>query len=149
MRGIVRGTFALAVLYLGFIAAVAAHLDAQAKDAADLKGVWVADSLQRGGKLAPPKMAEGVRMTFSDGSLLIAGYFGPEEEKAAFTTDRSVTPNHIDLVGPGGEKVPGIFEVRDGKLTMALPPSGSVERPKSLASPEGSTVLLFVMRRPK
>lgn len=86
-------------------------------------------------------------MTFSDTSLTIAGYFGPEEEVVKYSVDSKVTPHQLDLVPAKGEKVPGVYELRDGKLTVALPSKGSSERPKVLTSPEGSTHLVFVMRK--
>jgi uncharacterized protein (TIGR03067 family) len=148
MKRIARGIFFFAAMCGIGATGVNGFSPGQTRDAS-LNGVWTAESLHRGGKAAPPAMTADIKMTFRDGSLLITGYFGPEEEKASFTTDRSVTPNQIDLVGPKGEKVPGIYELRDGRLTMALPPANSTDRPKSLASPEGSTVLLFVMRKSK
>ena len=119
----------------------------QAIATSELKGAWVGESLQRGGRSAPPEMVKGVRMTFSDSSLTIAGYFGPEEEAVSYSVDRKASPHHLDISTPGGEKVPGIYEVRDGKLIVALPPKGSSERPKALTSEQGSTALLFVMRK--
>ena len=119
----------------------------QATATSELKGAWVGESMQRGGRYAPPEMVKSVRMTFSETSLTIAGYFGPEEEAVSYSVDREVSPHHLDISAPGGEKVPGIYEVRDGKLIVALPPKGSTERPKALTSEQGSTALLFVMRK--
>ena len=119
----------------------------QATTTPELKGAWVGESLHRGGRSAPPEMVKSVRMTFGETSLAIAGYFGPDEEAVSYSVDRKASPHHLDLSTPGGEKIPGIYEVRDGKLIVALPSKGSSERPKALTSEQGSAALLFVMRK--
>ena len=142
-----RRTISLIAVIVTFGIVATDAVPHQATATSELKGAWVAESLQRGGRSAPPEMVKSVRMTFSETSLTIAGYLGPEDETVSYSVDRQASPHQLDLSTPGGEKIPGIYAVRDGKLIVALPPKGSSERPKALSSEAGSTALLFVLRK--
>ncbi len=121
---------------------------------ADLKpfqGKWVLSAATLGGRDHLEDF-NGLTLTVDGDKYVVT--VGPNTDKGAITLDAGKSPKHITLAssekaGPfKGRTMPGIYELKDGKLTVCLN-SEKDDRPAKFEAPEKTPVMLFVFEREK
>jgi uncharacterized protein (TIGR03067 family) len=109
------------------------------------QGVWSAVTATRGGVIAPPEALEKFRFTVKDDQFI------PQEnpdDVAKFTLDPSKDPPEIDLVDKKNQTDRGIYRFRpDGTLVLCFNTMDGGERPKTFVAPQGSQIMLMVLKR--
>jgi uncharacterized protein (TIGR03067 family) len=140
-------------LLLGVVLVPAADAppDAAKLERQKLQGSWTIVSHENNGKKAAAKTISGwnltvagERMTTRDGLDLL--------DESTFRLDVKAKPKALDLTFTAGpdkdQSVRGIYQLAGDTLTLCFAEPGK-ERPKELASKEGSGHLLFVFKRVK
>lgn len=121
---------------------------------ADLKpfqGKWVLSAATLGGRdhLSDFK---GLALTVDGDKYTVT--VGPNTDKGTITLEAAKDPKHITLAssekaGPfKGRTMPGIYEMKDGKLTLCLN-SEKDDRPTKFDAPEKTPLMLFVFEQEK
>jgi uncharacterized protein (TIGR03067 family) len=128
---------------------------ARADDALD--GRWEVVELTRGdvaGKILPSEDVTGVVVFAGDRFwfTLESFQFSDPQASATVTLDASQSPNHMDLTftaGPdAGKTAKGVYELAGDTLKVCVPAAAPFDdRPTDFTVPEGSTRMLFVLRK--
>lgn len=135
-------------------ASLALSLLLTADPSADLKpfqGKWVLSAATLGGRDHLDDF-KGLALTVDGDKYVVA--VGPNTDKGAITLDATKDPKQITLAssektGPfKGRTMPGIYEIKDGKLTLCLN-SEKDDRPTKFDAPEKTPLMLFVFEREK
>jgi uncharacterized protein (TIGR03067 family) len=139
---------------LAFPLALALLLAPVADPSADLKpfqGKWVLSSATLGGRDHLDDF-KGLTLTIDGDKYTVV--VGPNTDKGRITLDATKSPKHITLAssekaGPfKGRTMPGIYELKDDKLTVCLN-SEKDDRPAKFEAPEKTPLMLFVFEREK
>lgn len=135
--------------------ALAALLLAPAADPpADRKafqGSWVLVSATLGGRDHLDDF-KGLTLTVDGEKYTVV--VGPNTDKGTISLDETKSPKHITLAssekaGPfKGRTMPGIYEFKNGQLTVCLN-SEKDDRPAKFEAPEKTPLMLFVFGREK
>lgn len=121
---------------------------------ADLKpfqGKWVLASATLGGRDHNDDF-KGLALSIDGDKYAVS--VGLNIDKGTITLDPSKSPKHITLAssekaGPfKGRTMPGIYELKDGKLTVCLN-SEKDDRPEKFEAPEKTPLMLMVFEREK
>lgn len=121
---------------------------------ADLKpfqGKWVLSSATLGGRDHNDDF-KGLALSIEGDKYAVS--VGLNIDKGTITLDPSKSPKHITLAssekaGPfKGRTMPGIYELKDGKLTVCLN-SEKDDRPEKFEAPEKTPLMLFVFEQEK
>lgn len=121
---------------------------------ADLKpfqGKWVLASATLGGRDHNDDF-KGLALSIEGDKYVVS--VGLNIDKGTISLDPSKSPKHITLAssekaGPfKGRTMPGIYELKDGKLTVCLN-SEKDERPDKFEAPEKTPLMLMVFEREK
>jgi uncharacterized protein (TIGR03067 family) len=138
-----------AVILLGTAFAavgVAAGGDAK-KDLKRLTGTWAVESAIKGGKALPEDEIAKVRFKFDGEKVTFKE--GDKEEEGTIKIDPSKKPKHIDVTLKG-KTHEGIYRfLKGGKLTVCVAVGDGEARPTKFESPEGSKIILVVLKREK
>jgi uncharacterized protein (TIGR03067 family) len=133
------------------IVLITSNLVSRAEDVDDLQGVWLAQSLEAGGKPAPADAVKRMQFTFRGDKLLIRGNFRDDrEEECSYKIDPKQSPKHLDFKTPTADRpVVGIYQLSGDELKVCLRhASGSEARPTEFATmPEASFVLIVFKRQ--
>jgi uncharacterized protein (TIGR03067 family) len=143
-------------LILGVAVGVSAPaLKLPPKSEPNIVGVWAIESMTMGGK-QPPVAAADVRYEFTaDGKWVT--HLGPGGKGAAkalpareYKVDAKKNPSTIDITAGRGPAtgMAGIYKLDGDTLTMCLSMTGG-DRPTAFESPDGSRVVLMVLKRVK
>lgn len=125
-----------------------------ADPSADLKpfqGAWVLASATLGGRDHKADF-QGLTLTVDGDKYTVS--VGPNTDKGTITLDATKEPKQITLAssekaGPfKGRTMPGIYELKDGKLTVCLN-SEKDDRPAKFEAPEKTPLMLMVFEREK
>ncbi len=138
----------LSLCVLGIL--VAPGTAAEEQDLEQLKGAWVAESLESGGKQAPPEAIKVMRFTFQEKELLIRGNFQDEREVASpFKIDATKNPKELEFMPPGEEQaVLGIYRFKEGKLEVCMrKANGAPNRPTSFETGDDGSLVLVKFKR--
>jgi uncharacterized protein (TIGR03067 family) len=128
--------------------APAAEPDAAVKA---FQGKWVLEAATLAGRDHLEDF-KGLTLTIDDDKYTVT--VGPNTDKGAITLDAGKSPKQITLAssekaGPfKGRTMPGIYEFKDGKLTVCLN-SETDDRPAKFEAPEKTPLMLFVFQREK
>ncbi len=116
----------------------------------DLDGTWETVSAIRDGKDLPQPADGKIVITVAGDSLTIK--VGDAEHKAAIVVDASKTPRTLDVIpedgAQKGKTMKAIYEVKGDQLKVCHG-DPDAERPKELASKEGSGLVLTTLKRVK
>ena len=149
-----RSAYLLAImLFLGCNASAPGQDKEQPslEDKEKLQGTWNVFSREEGGKEQPD--VEGA-LSFKGNGFSLQLRNGPSI-KGTFKLDPSTTPKTIDLKIEARFDVAvnktalGVYQLEGDKLTLCLSDPGSGDRPKELASREGSRRILLNLKRDK
>jgi uncharacterized protein (TIGR03067 family) len=116
-------------------------------------GEWEVESLTMGGQ---PSTTTGLKYTFTaDGQWLIHrdGQVIGVAANRGFTMDNKTTPPSVDLISNTKAanmlRLQGIFKVEKDTLTICGTRQQGAERPTKFESPEGSQIVIYVLKRVK
>jgi uncharacterized protein (TIGR03067 family) len=137
-------------------AMAAADDKAVKEELAKLEGTWQVESFVVVGK---DFFADGSQPKFhfvvgKDGEATLDenDFLKKLYEKYTFKVDPSTTPKCVDVTVTAGSqkgvKIEGIYELKGDELRVCAKAGGN-ERPAELKSPEGTEVVLFVLKRQK
>jgi uncharacterized protein (TIGR03067 family) len=121
--------------------------------AEELVGVWEIEKLTSDGKEMGRSADQWARYTFTaEGKWLVEQKGLPSVGPRGYIVDSRVTPATIELstppMGPEHPTSLGIYKIEGDRMTLcvAFPER---ERPAKFESPEGSKVILIVLKRVK
>jgi uncharacterized protein (TIGR03067 family) len=145
------------LISLAFLAA-AVHAD-EASDAAErelkkLQGTWTTTGLIYNGKDFLASGRSGFNFVFKGNEAAVEGNDAVKKEYAKIKVklDATTKPMLMDItVAAGIQKdavIEGIYELKDDELKICARVFGN-ERPTEFASPDGSSVVLLVLKREK
>jgi uncharacterized protein (TIGR03067 family) len=127
--------------------------DAAKKELAKLNGTWITDSLKYNGKDFE-KYKDKLKFVIKDGQCTIEGSkeVNKEYAKLTFKLDPSTTPRCADMtITAGSQKdlvIEGIYELKDDEFKICAKVLGK-DRPLEFEAPEGSSIVLMVLKRAK
>lgn len=111
------------------------------KDLVPFQGNWKVIEASRGGQPAPKDALEKLSFAF-EGEKVIVTEFG-KAETGSYSVDPKKDPATIDITGPKGEKVTGIYKFdKGGKLTLAFVKEKDAARPKGFDDKEAAIIVL-------
>jgi uncharacterized protein (TIGR03067 family) len=128
--------------------------DGKEKPPVNLDGTWVPTSLIYNGKDMTRDKKTQFRFIFKGNEAVVEGSKDVRKEYARIKVklDPSFDPHIIDMtIGGGsqeGARIEGIYELKDDELKICAKVFGG-DRPTEFASPEGSSVVLLVLKRNK
>lgn len=141
----------MCVTVLAAVAAVATADDKADKALEPFQGTWEVVSITQNGTAVPDDDAKALKLHVKGDERVVKA--GDEvKSKATFTVDAAKSPKAIDIKvtdGPlAGKTVRGIYELKDGTLTICVALEGD-GRPDDLTAKEGSNRLLQVFKKAK
>ena len=138
----VVGLIGVFMLCVAFDAHADTPIEANGLDAR-LDGVWVLQSMERGGKKIEnddmPERMRGTKRTVNGNQMTIARGGGTRQLKCTMTVDTSTSPQQMDLsMERNGEALVlrCIYEIKNGVLKIA---ENNQERPKTFTTDRSST----------
>ena len=138
----------LVVAVVGLIAADEPKKD----DSESLKGNWTAVSMKQNKQSLPEDFVKTFKLSM-DGKNYTNTAGQEVQEEGGYVIDASKMPKTIDFdikKGPdAGKKQLGLYKLEVDKLTIAVSPSDSTERPKSLNADDSNEVMVVVLERIK
>lgn len=131
------------------LAVLAVAADPPRKGLEPFQGTWAVVSFTQNGMSVPDDEVRQLTLVVTGDERVIKA--GDEvRSRARFSIDPAKTPKTIDIAvseGPlAGRTVRGIYELKDGTLTVCLALAGD-DRPDDLTAKEGSDRLLQVLRK--
>jgi uncharacterized protein (TIGR03067 family) len=133
-------------------AAAVGGADKAKEDLKKLEGTWKATALTYNGKDFLADGKGGFQFVFNGAEATIQGNDKVKKEygKIRLKLDPSTTPRTVDItVTDGIQKdavIEGIYELKDAELRICAKVFGN-ERPTEFAAPEGSSIVLLVLKR--
>jgi len=124
------------------------------KDVEHIQGTWTAESLILDGNDFYADGKSKVRLVFKGEKVTVEGNDEVRKETSGFSfkLDQTTTPRLIDIKITDGEQkdtlVEGIYELKGDELKICVRIGGK-ERPTKFESPEGSNLVLVVLKRQK
>lgn len=113
---------------------------------AKLEGDWIVEKYIQGGK--EEKKRKGAHFSFKDGFVFVQ----EEGNKGiTFKVDEKASPAKLDI-GDAMLSIPGIYKIEGNVLTICFLKGGkneNAERPKTFESPEGSKLVIMILKREK
>lgn len=134
---------------LVLVVALGTAADKPPKELEPFQGTWAVDAITKNGEVVPEDQAQRLVLVVRGNERLVKD--GDEvKSKATFTVDSAKSPKEMDLTvsdGPlAGKTLRGIYELKDGTLTICLALEGA-GRPGDLTAKAGSGRLLQVFKK--
>jgi len=117
-----------------------AKKDSGAEELKNLQGAWTALTFGANGEKVPEEDAKKIKLTIKDNKWVLER--GEGTNQGTIKLDPSKNPKQFDAALDEGDSVPGIYELKDGTLTMCWTNPGG-ERPTSFKNEEGKTVATY------
>jgi uncharacterized protein (TIGR03067 family) len=115
------------------------------------EGTWKMESFTVDGKPAAMEGFVDFKMTLKGDTFTTVSSEG--KTNGTYTIDPSKSPKTIDIKFTGGPldglTMQGVYELEGDTYKVCLPGGGKKDRPKELASKEGSGLVLEVLKRVK
>lgn len=115
------------------------------RDEEKIVGTWAMVSGEKGGEAAPENFVKSFRLTFKGEGKLTANSKGNHAE-GTFKLDAAKKPSQLDI-SLEGKSITGIYELDGDTLKLCVTEGG--ERPGEFKSPQGSKVMVMVLKRQK
>ncbi len=116
------------------------------KDEDRIRGTWKMVSGDKGGEKAPEDLVKRFRLTLkADGKLTVVAKEDGDQE-GTYKLDTGKKPKQIDIT-VDDKMMEGIYELDGDNLKLCVAEAGS--RPTEFKAPEGSKVMLIVLKREK
>jgi uncharacterized protein (TIGR03067 family) len=144
----------LLALVVGLLVAADEPKDAGKKDLQKLEGAWKAASLVYNGKDLTAEGKGNFRLVFKGGQATLGGNDAIKKEYATITfkLDPSTDPPCVDMTITAGVQkdavIEGIYKLKGDEFTICAKVFGK-ERPAKFESPDGSSIVLLVLKREK
>jgi len=107
-----------------------------------IEGEWIVEKYVQGGK--ENEKRKGSHFTFKDGHVSVQEEGGKGID---YKVDPKANPATLDLTFIAS--IPGIYNIDGDTLTICFPKGEKGERPKKFESPEGSGLVLMILKREK
>ncbi len=124
--------------------------DPAAADRAKLQGTWVAESGEKDGQPLPDDALRQIWLDIN-GDEIAFHPSGNVPVRVTFTLDPTRKPKTLTMTaqnGPDrGKSVPAIYEVEGDRLKLCHDTNKGEKRPTTFAAPQGSDLLLLVLKR--
>jgi uncharacterized protein (TIGR03067 family) len=142
-------------IVVGLMFATDSKDDAAKQERAKLQGVWAVVAIETDGNRAAP--ARAMKWTIKDNHITqsIVNVAGAVRE-FSFDLDPSTDPKMLDLTyedsARKGEKIEGIYELKDDELRICLnfaPKAAPRQRPTEFETKSNTNFSLRIMRREK
>jgi uncharacterized protein (TIGR03067 family) len=130
---------------------VGADDKAGTKDQDRIQGTWAVTSAQRGGK-AVDMTAEGhIPREFAFDGEKVTLRAGDRMHEGMFKLDPDTKPRSLTLTSKedAGRTIVGAYTLDGDTLTLCVDEANMQERPKELASKEGTRLVVVVFKRDK
>jgi uncharacterized protein (TIGR03067 family) len=138
---------------LTILAILAAADDPAAKDLKAMAGTWEATEVVSNGAVIPKDRVAPIRLTVEGAKYTVRVPDQGVVEEGTLKPAADKKPKEIDLeITAGNDKGKtqvGVYEIDGDTLKLCLARPGAKERPKELASKEGSNVEVTVFKRVK
>lgn len=118
--------------------------DAAAADLDRMQGEWVGASGMRDGNAIPEEWISSIKLNIKGGKYDIAWTDGGDA--GTLKVNPNASPKQIDVHSDANGMIEGIYEFKDGKLTIAHGADGA-GRPKDMASAANSSAVILTYRR--
>jgi uncharacterized protein (TIGR03067 family) len=144
----------LLALAVGLLTAAEAPKETASKDLKKLQGAWKSASLVYNGKDLSAEGKGNFRLVFKGDRATVEGNDAIKKEYArvTFKLDPTTTPPCVDITVTGGVQkdavIEGIYKLKGDEFTVCAKILGK-ERPAKFESPEGSSIVLLVLKRDK
>jgi uncharacterized protein (TIGR03067 family) len=144
----------LALLLLVFLVAAEPIKDQPRKTPEKLDGTWTPTKLIYNGKDMTGNKKMQFRFVFKGNEAVVEGSKDVQKEYARLKVklDPSYDPHLIDITIGGGVQegavIEGIYDLKGDELKICAKVFGS-DRPSEFGSPEGSSIVLLVLKRNK
>ena len=154
MKAVLIRSIALAVVHFATVCAADEASDAVQGELKKLEGTWHTAALTYNGKDFLANGKSGFHFVFKNDEATIEGNDAVKKEYAKIRVklDPAAMPRLLDMKVLGGVQInatiEGIYELRDDELKICAKVFGS-DRPTEFSSPEGSSVVLLVLKREK
>ncbi len=125
-------------------AGVVAGGDAKA-DLKKFEGTWSVASAQKGGKEAQEGEIKQLRIVFTGDKITLK--FGEKSKEGTFKLDPTKKPKQIDVTLED-KTAQGLYRFNKDMLELCVVEPGG-ERPTEFKSPEGSMVMILILKREK
>lgn len=143
-----RVTLLSGLVLAGTMMASAQEKKGVSRELLPFQGTWKVVRAELDGKELPEKIPPELRFRFS-GDKLTVTESRDEAETGSVKVDSRKQPAEIDLVGPKGEKVAGIYRFdKDGKMSLCFVKGKAGARPRSFDT-AGTAALLMVLEKLK
>jgi uncharacterized protein (TIGR03067 family) len=111
------------------------------KELVPFQGTWKVVTATFAGETIPDSEKERLRFTFAGDKVTVKE--GKKDDTGSYSVDPKKDPAEINLVGPKGEKIPGIYKFdKDGKLTITFSKGKDATRPKKFDDKEAVMMVL-------
>jgi uncharacterized protein (TIGR03067 family) len=138
-------------LILVSLMAVEEPKDAIKKEYDKFEGTWKMESFMMDGKPSPIKDFADFKMTLKGDTFTTEGAEG--KSSGTYKIDPTKKPKTLDIIFVNGAldgvTMLGVYELDGDTYKVCLPTAPGAERPKELASKEGSGLVLEVFKRIK
>src|SRR5262249_16339103 len=116
------------------------------KDEEKILGTWSIVSIEEGGKKGPEEAIKDTTVTFTADGKMIAKR-GEQEQEFTFRLDPTQKIKEFNGTNAQGKTINGIYKLDGDMLTVCFDRAGG--RPTEFASPEGTKIVLEVLKREK
>jgi RNA polymerase sigma factor (sigma-70 family) len=124
----------------------AAGKDEAPKDEEKILGTWTLVSGEEGGQKAPEERIKQAKLIFAaDGKM--TAKLGEREQEFTYQLSPAKKPKEFSVADDKGRTMLGIYKLDGDTLTVCYDRGG--DRPAEFASPEGTRVVLEVLKRVK
>jgi uncharacterized protein (TIGR03067 family) len=122
------------------------RFDVEESDGVRVQGRWKAEKRVHNGMEIPVGPNENLRIEFK-GTKAIPEHEGRKEKEAEFKIGVGKSPRTIDIITPEGIMIAGIFQINGDTMKLCFSAPGDSARPTKFESPNGSNIMLIIMRR--
>jgi uncharacterized protein (TIGR03067 family) len=124
-----------------------AHADKKepVKDEEAILGTWVLESIEEGGMKGGDRFKDTTLTFTADGKIM--SKLGGQEQSFTYSLSPGTSLKEFTAMNDQGRTLRGIYKLAGDTLTVCFDRNGN--RPDEFSSPEGTTIVLEVLKREK